>query len=336
MSNLLNQYISHQAKEVQFRLGYRTTFKQSGEWIETDQSELSLSEWEDLKDFCLKPHEKIILETKGFIKGVFQDEKHTWVFSFAEWKENLKAHFSYIPHEIKNNNIQHSHYWESLNHRDGIHIISGARQSGKSILLGSILMDTKKNRPDQVAVHAEASYISTLSHDSIFNLGIEAVQWEPTHPFYDGIDTVVLDINEVTNWKKWLRFSEEGKRVFLTMSAQSVENTLMQIKSYFLNDSAAWYRFISQIKTILNQKMLGLSEGTVNEILVLRDSGKSDLLNHHFNETIQKMFESSHFYQSYNQSIIQALVRRRIDVKTAFECTPYPEDLDQQLKKMGL
>lgn len=336
MSNLLNKYISHQAKEVQFRLGYRTTYKTGEEWIETDQTELSLSEWEDLKDLCLKSHEKVILETKGFIKGIYQDQENKWTFSFAEWKDSLKAHFSFIPAQIKTNNIQNPQYWESLNRKEGIHIVCGTRQSGKSILLANIIMDTKKTRPDQVAIHAEASYLTTLSHDSIFHLGAEAVGWDPGHPFYDGIDTVILDFNEVSNWKKWLRFSEEGKRVIVTLSSNSVENAIMQMKSTFISDSATWYRLVQQLRTILNQKMLGLSEGAISEILVLKDSGKNALANHAFNENLQPVFENSHFYQSYNQSIIQALVRRRIDVKTAFASSPYPEDLDSQLKKMGL
>jgi hypothetical protein len=42
------------------------------------------------------------------------------------------------------------------------------------------------------------------------------------------------------------------------------------------------------------------------------------------------------YFQSLNQSIIQALVRRRIDVKSAFSASDLPDELDAQLKRMGL
>ena len=41
-------------------------------------------------------------------------------------------------------------------------------------------------------------------------------------------------------------------------------------------------------------------------------------------------------YQSLNQSIIQNLVRRQIDVKAAFASSDNPEELDETLKRMGL
>jgi hypothetical protein len=37
-----------------------------------------------------------------------------------------------------------------------------------------------------------------------------------------------------------------------------------------------------------------------------------------------------------NQSIIQKLIRRKIDVQSAFDASDDPETLDANLKKMGL
>ncbi|MNT62914.1 hypothetical protein D3C72_2006780 [compost metagenome] len=39
---------------------------------------------------------------------------------------------------------------------------------------------------------------------------------------------------------------------------------------------------------------------------------------------------------SLNQSLLQHLIRRRIDLKTAFETSFDPEALDQHLKKVGI
>ena len=45
---------------------------------------------------------------------------------------------------------------------------------------------------------------------------------------------------------------------------------------------------------------------------------------------------SKESYQSLNQSIIHNLIRRQFDVKTAFSASDQPEQLDEQLKEMGL
>ncbi|MBC7458107.1 MAG: hypothetical protein H7235_07505, partial [Bdellovibrionaceae bacterium] len=50
----------------------------------------------------------------------------------------------------------------------------------------------------------------------------------------------------------------------------------------------------------------------------------------------KKELDTYNHYQSYNQSIIQAIVRRRFDIKTAFSVSVDPDELDQMLKKMGL
>ena len=41
-------------------------------------------------------------------------------------------------------------------------------------------------------------------------------------------------------------------------------------------------------------------------------------------------------YQSLNQALIQRLIRRKIDVKSAFAASIDPDQLDVQLKKLGL
>lgn len=335
IQDVLNRYVLQSAREVQFRLGHKTTFKKNQEWIETESESLSLSEWEDLKEACLQPDERIFLETKGYIRGVFSDQKNSWAFSFVELKENLKAHFSYVAKAKNTPFIQNAAYWEALKNNKGLHIISGFKQSGKSTLLHELIENLKKDSPQQVAVHSDPSILTHGSDENVFYLGLDSVNWETTHPFYDGIDIVILDANMVSDWAKWIHFAEEGKKVFVSLSADSVVNVLLQIKSQLSHQPELWARFVSQCSTFLHQKIVGLVEGSIHEILILKKEGKSQLLQPTSAVEVSQ-FESKNHYQSLNQSIIQAIVRRRFDVKTAFAISDDPEALDQQLKKMGL
>ena len=338
IQDVLNRYILQSAQEVQFRLGHKTTFKKNREWIEADTESLSLSEWEDLKDLCLRPDEKIFLETKGHIRGIFANQKNAWVFSFVEWKENLKAYFSHVSKATNINHIQNPAYLEALKNKNGIHIISGFKQSGKSTLIRELVEDLKRNSPQQIVLHSDPSILTQQLDETVFQLGVDTLSWETNHPFYDGVDVVIVDTNDITNWKKWIQFAEEGKKVFISMAANSVENILLQVKSHLSGekDTPLWQRFIRQLSSVLNQKIVGAMEGSVHEILVPKASGKEALLDFSLGAVTKKELDNHNHYQSYNQSIIQAVVRRRFDIKTAFSASVDPDELDQMLKKMGL
>ena len=300
IQDVLNRYILQAAQEVQFRLGHKTTFKKNREWIEADTESLSLSEWEDLKDLCLRPDEKMFLETKGYIRGVFTDQKNTWVFSFVEWKENLKAYFSYISKATNINHIQNPAYLEALKSKNGIHIISGYKQSGKSTLIRELVDDLKKNSPQQIVLHSDPSVLTQHLDETIFQLGVDTLSWDTTHPFYDGVDVVIVDMNDITHWKKWIQFAEEGKKVFVSIAANSVESVLLQVKSQLSGekDMPLWQRFILQLSSILNQKVVGVTEGSVHEILVLKSQGKQALLNFLLSAVSKKELESHNYYHS--------------------------------------
>jgi twitching motility protein PilT len=334
IQDILNRYSLQSAREVQFRLGHRTVFKKNREWIEADQEGLGLSEWEDLKDLCLRADEKIFLETKGYIRGIYTDHKNSWIFSFVEWKENLKAYFSLVTKASGIQLIQNPAYWDALKNKSGIHIISGFKQSGKSTLVSEIITESKQNSVQQIIVHADPSVLTQQLDEMVFQVGPETIQWDANHPFYDGADIIVVDLNDFSNIKKWIQFSEEGKKVFITALSSDVTNTLMQIKSVLSLEPALWARFVEQLSSVLSQKIIGDAEGAVQEILVFKKNQKQMLIHLEFNLP-STCFEQNH-YQSANQSIIQALVRRRFDVKTAFSISNNPDELDQMLKKMGL
>lgn len=339
ITDLLNSYLKRSAYEIQFRLGYQTLLKINHEWVESENQNLSLSEWEDLKDLCLKSDERMTLETKGHIRGSVTTASNTWFFSFVEWKENLKAHFSSVQDISSIAYIQNSTYWESLNTESGLHIVSGVKQSGKSTLVADILDQLKNNSPKQVVVHSDPSVLTYRSSDKTFILGIESIQWSNGHAFYDGIDTVVCDFNDSVNninLSKWVQFAEQGKKVFLTLPASDIQTVLLQIKSATVDDSSLWFRFCKQLKTVIVQKKMKPSEGAIHEIIIMKSAGLNWLNNFNMQSWDIKNKENEFNYQSLNQSIVQSLIKRKIDIKSAFEITNDPDDLDEILKKMGL
>jgi twitching motility protein PilT len=336
ISNMLLQIKNRLSQEVQFRLGHQTILKINNEWTEFDSQILSLADWEDLKDLCLQNNEKVILETKGFVQGVFADPTQTWIFSFTEWKDCMKAHFSYVSKEKMNSNIQFAPYFDSLKKKSGIHFISAQKKNGKSTLLSEIISESRKHSPELVGLHSGPMQISLQNLDSVVHLGLESLNWEGQHPIYDGIETLFVDTNEIQNLNKWVRFAEEGRTVFISLSANSVENVLMQIKSLTQDHKSLWSRFCDQISSIVYQKLVTGHQAAIHEIWILKKEDQRKIFQKMGDDIFSNLTSGATLYQSLNQSILQSIVRRRIDIKTAFEITNDIEDLDRSMKKMGL
>ncbi len=336
ISNMLLQIKNKFSQEVQFRLGHQTILKINNEWTEFDSQILSLADWEDLKDFCLQNNEKVALETKGFIQGIFSDPTQTWIFSFTEWKNCMKAHFSYVTSEKISANIQFTPYYDSLKKKSGIHLISSQKKNGKSTLLAEIISESRKHTPELVALHSGPVQMNLQNLDSVVHLGSESLNWDGQHPIYDGIDTICIDMNEIQNLNKWVRFAEEGRTVFITISANSIENVLMQIKSMTQDQSSLWSRFCDQLSSVIYQKLAQGSSAALHEIWILRKEEQKKIFHRTGVEEFIKLISTTSLYQSLNQSILQSIVRRKIDVKTAFEISNDVEGLDQSMKKMGL
>jgi len=341
---MLLQIKNRFSQEVQFRLGHKTIIKINNEWSDFDQKILMVTEWEDLKDYCLQNNEKVVLETKGFVQGLFSDPNQTWTFSFTEWKDCMKAHFSFIPKEIQTSNIQFAPYYECLKKKSGLHFIAGQKKNGKSTLLSEIISESQKYSPALVGVHARPSQLTVQNLDSVVHLGTESLSWDGSHPIYDGIDTLIMDMNEIVNLNKWIRFAEEGRAVYISLSSNSIENVLSQIRSLTYDQISFWGRFCDQLSSVIYQKIVsGLStaqgsslNSAVHEIWILNKEDQKKMSQKLVVDLDQSLGMAKGPYQSLNQSILQSLVRRRIDVKKAFELSNDIEDLDRSLKKMGL
>ncbi len=338
INDILNKIKSKSATEVQFRLGHRTLIKNQNEWVELDHENLSLSEWEDLKDLCLENAEKLTLETKGFVRAIYQNKDQQWSLSISEYRDSHRAYFSLVLDLEVAQSIQSTVFWDKVKIKKGLYLFVGEQHQGKTALLKNILSEIKKDSPRLMAVHGHSSSMVSLNMDSVVFLNEDSLNWDYQHPIYDGIDIIVVDFNAIANWEKWIKFAEEGRCVFVTLSASSVGNSLDQIITKIGNSVHYLRRFYEVLSLVCYQKLTAGHESGLHEILVMHDSFKKLLLENDFSKLMSLADKDilQKNYLSINQSIIQNLVRRKIDIKTAFKSTPHPDDLDQQLKKMGL
>ena len=344
-SDLVQRLIQKNYIELQFRLGHKVLGKKSKDWEEIDHKEMNLSEWEDLKDLCLNKNEKINLETSGFAKGISNLSTAKIIFSFMEWKENFKAHVV-ISRDIKiNQHLQNLTFWESVRKPAGLHLVAGKSKSGKSQFLAELIDDIKRDSPQMCATHADISPLRMISNDTLMHFGTESLSWSKSHPIYDGVDRLFVDMNDLVELEKWIEFAEQGRWVVLTLNAGDIQNALEQVYSRLGQKPYLWKRFCYQISSIIYLAAVPEKELALFESMTLTRKIQSALAENFNGNSVNTIFENlskekpagtNAVYQNLNQSILQALLKRQLDVSLAFQHSSDPEQLDQMLKKMGL
>ncbi len=205
IESILDQSVLRQGHEISFILGHKVLAKTNRDWFELQGEALSVSEWEDLKDLCLQSNEKIQLETKGYVSGIYQSEKHAWKCSFIEKKDCFRAYLSTVKKMNQiHSGIEYPLFWDTIKKEKGLFIIGGERRQGKSSLLAEIITNDQNNRLSLTGVHAANQQQQWPQLDSLVHLGADSIDWDGGHIIYEGVERVIVDFNTVKNWKKWI------------------------------------------------------------------------------------------------------------------------------------
>ena len=228
-------------------------------------------------------------------------------------------------------------YYYTVKKEKGLFIVAGERRQGKTSLLQEIIVNDQKNKLSLIGIHSALQNKNWPDVDSIIQLGADTIDHDFNHTIYEGIERIIVDTNSIKNWKKWIEIAEQGQCVMLTLSSNSIKTILNKLTSEL--DHGSSQRLFSVLNGIIVQKLVGVNYHPCSEILILKENQKTIMHNAINNKSVSQInlqIEFKDSYQSLNQTIIQKLIRRKIDVQAAFEASDNPEALDVTLKKMGL
>lgn len=140
-----------------------------------------------------------------------------------------------------------------------------------------------------------------------------------------------------------LQLSEEGRLVILQVATSNIVSALHRIYSLWpQNQGEHWrWRFAENLQIMLGQTFISQNDQEKNfahEVALVGPEIKQWLKNGQisaFEVELEKAADRSGLV-SLNQSLLQLLIRRKIDVKTAFEKSLNPENLDLLMKRIGI
>lgn len=137
--------------------------------------------------------------------------------------------------------------------------------------------------------------------------------------------------------------AETGHLVFATLHTNSAIQTINRIVSVFPGEQQERIRVLLSftLQGIISQRLLPSLQGgrvIALEFLLLTPSIRHLIRENKLHQIagMMQVGQENTGMVTMNQSLVSLLVKRKIDIKTAFAATPEPEQLDQMLKKAGV
>ena len=226
-----------------------------------------------------------------------------------------------------------AHLLEVVARTRGLSLIAGPPSSGKSSLL-SLLTQKVMKMTELPLVHFYSDEGSAIENTGIpsFSLGnLKAAR-------LSSADIIVVDGATAENWEDVLNLSESGRHVVLSM--QSID---------LFSGMKRWNSFCEQKnRTGLQHLQMGMGSRLVKgletsmvpaiELLLVSPKLRDPVAQLQWNliEEDMKTSGDKTGMRTLNQSLLQLLLRRKIEMRTAFQESKNPDEFDHLLKKVGI
>ncbi len=345
ISDLILQAKAKKAQSILFVVGSAPQIQQAGDWGVLRESPMLPSEWNILLQSVLNDQQCSLLEGHGSVVGEGRFGGARVGFSFYQSNETMKA---FLNLDLEVDSVESTLppiVAETALHKKGLILLAGQQERSLTTTLYEILSKMNTSKTFSALIFSQRSFPKLREDRGLFlyqqNADIKKVLNEGLDA---GVDVVVFHgYGTEESFLLALQLAENGKLVIYDMIAPSVFNVIRRCYG-FLEKSFGKHgapRFAEVLELALGQmSMKGLSQDLVSvyevmlvkpEVRLLIESEKlADL-----EKLLAQATEKSGLI-NFNQSLLQNLVRRKIDIKTAFEYSRDPDALDQLLKKVGI
>jgi twitching motility protein PilT len=228
---------------------------------------------------------------------------------------------------------------ESAIKAQGLNLVIGPRQAGKTAALYHIL-GAVQNRKKVIALYSdmeasnlpiEGNVVSQFSSSQLKQNGVQK-----------SADVVMIDSGNLEFCETAVRLAEEGRSVILTLPFWNVGMGLHRMIDLMEGTMDSRVRRMSStLQMALGLRLVAGIESPLQgafELLLVDSEIQQALREMDFAQVSELMRSSAERtgMRSLNQTLFQLLMKRKIELKAAFEASPAPEELDSLLKKVGI
>lgn len=345
LTELLLQAKAKKAEEFLFVVGSEPRIRLSSGWASLRSSPALITEWKLLQQSLLTSQQKEILEKSGIIQGETAIDSLRIGFSFYQQDSTMKAVLDMDLDGGKNEIQVPPSLMETCLRMKGMVLLSGPGEAGQVWALHRILHKLSEEKSFLGVVFSSKTFPQVREAKAcyIYHNRKFASEEEKSN-LLSGVDMVVFEgdcddhsINEA------LAFAERGLFVIYSMKAPSLLNSLRRCLSlvgekYGVHGA---FRLAEVLSLAAGQYPLTSLSGEkvfAHEVMLMKPLIRNLIETQDLRE-IEKLMSlsaESAGILTLNQSLLQHLIRRRVDLKTAFSVSRDPDNLDQLLKKVGI
>jgi len=305
-------------------------------------------DWRDLSSEVWAPH-----ETKALLSGLLSEFDRREFFEKGAWVGNIRVMGRMVQLRvlITEQGLAGSFHWRGVEALDwdswglpphtvdvlsrtrGLSLVVGPRVSGKSSLL--YLFAQKLS----VAAHPVLHYftdqnlaevpgrVSSFPVKSLSSAGTVAAA-----------DLILADNPDYQHWPRLLEMADSGQQVVVSLTGRDLFSGLERWRKFH---EKSGLNGLEGLQLALGTHLVaGVDNPQVpaTELLFVTQKIRPALLAGNFQEIETEMRTSGEKtgMRTLNQSLLQLLLRRKIEMRTAFIESQNPDEFDALLKKVGI
>ena len=238
---------------------------------------------------------------------------------------------------------------EVVNYPTGLILVTGPTGSGKSTTIAALIDKINRERRNHIITLEDPIEYVHPHKSCIVNqreVGIDTVSYRSAlkHVLRQDPDVCMMgELRDLETIEAALNICETGHLVFATLHTNSAISTITRMVNVFPADQQDRVRtqLSLTLQTVISQRLIPGSKGGVAlalEILSMNPSIRNLVRENKLHQVygMMQIGQDKTGMITLNQSLLQLVLKRKVDVRTAFAFTPDPEELDKLLKAAGV
>ncbi len=231
----------------------------------------------------------------------------------------------------------------------GLVLVTGPTGSGKSTTIASMIDKINEERWGHIITLEDPIEFIHQHKNCIVNqreVGTDTEGYKSALKYVlrqDPDYCMIGELRELETIETALSIAETGHLVFATLHTSSAVQTINRMVGVFPPEQQERIRIMMSfsLQGIISQRLLPSLQGgrvAAIEFLLLTPSIRNLIRENklHQIQSMMQVGQEKSGMVTMNQALMNLLVRRKIDVKTAFSATAEPDQLDQMLKQAGV
>lgn len=231
----------------------------------------------------------------------------------------------------------------------GLVLVTGPTGSGKSTTIASLIDKINEERWGHIISLEDPIEFVHTHKNCIVNqreVGTDTEAYRTAMRYLlrqDPDYCMVGELRDLETIESALTIAETGHLVFATLHTNSAIQTINRLVSVFPPEQQERVRIMLSfsLQGVISQRLIPSLQGgrvAAMEFLVMTPSIRNLIRENKLHQvgSMMQVGQENTGMVTMNQSLMNLLLRRRIDAKTAFAASPEPEQLEGMLKKAGV